>query len=141
MSKFSKYSILIIFLFLVTFHLKVKCQNVNYDCNKDTVLIIGEKKLCEFKNYLNREDILNSELIVINHDDLQVLSYNVSSFTLGNELDLVVTSEIIPLELKQAIVSTEVQYKYINFKNILIVDKQNNTTKPTLQNIKIIFLD
>ena len=78
-------------------------------------------------------------IICTNH--FKLIPKLVSSFTLGNELDLVVTSEIIPLELKQAIVSTEVQYKYINFKNILLVDKQNNTIKPTLQNIKIIFLD
>ncbi len=118
-----------------------KKQEFAIDCKTDTLLVIAGKTLCEYSTYFSREDFLNAEMIYVNHDDLVVASFNVSSFTLGNSLYISIRSNLITEALKKNLVSGEINYKYINLQDILLKDEQNNYIKPTLQNLKIIFLD
>lgn len=135
---------IVLFVFTV-FALNTFCQNIKNDdaigCDRDTLLIIGNLILCEYSNYIDRSVFLNAETITINQLDLEIASYNVTSFTLGNSISLNIRSEKITDELKNVVASKQVQYKYLNLTNILLNDKQNNLIKPTLQSLKIIFIN
>ena len=135
----------IIFFVFTSLALNTFCQNINkndaIDCDRDTLLVIGGHTLCEYSNYIDRSVFLNAETITINHEDLEIATYNVSSFTLGNSINLSIRSEKITDELKKALASEQVRYKYINLTDILLYDGQNNLIKPTLQNLKIIFIN
>lgn len=135
---------IVLFVFTV-FALNTFCQNIKnddaIDCDRDTLLIIGNLILCEYSNYIDRSVFLNAETITINQLDLEIASYNVTSFTLGNSISLNIRSEKITDELKNVVASKQVQYKYLNLTNILLNDKQNNLIKPTLQSLKIIFIN
>ncbi|NOZ47902.1 MAG: hypothetical protein GXO79_14160 [Chlorobi bacterium] len=111
------------------------------DCNKDTLIVISDKIICKNKIYINRSGLLNSDSLSVNLPGFTIYSYYVSSFTLGHNLNVNVASGIISNELKKAIDSKEIQYKFLNFSEILLLDEKNNIVKPTLYNFKIIFLD
>lgn len=140
-----KFKILITLFVLTVIVLNSFCQNINVndaiDCDRDTLLVIGDHTLCEYSNYIDRSVFLNTEIIAINQEGLEIASYKVKSFTLGNSMSFSIRSEIITDELKKVIASEQVRYKYINLTNILLYDNQNNLIKPTLQNLKIIFIN
>ncbi len=139
----SKSLIFILALFFVNLFVfsQESNSNIKVDCKRDTILIINNQKLCEKSNYLNREDFLNADSIQVNHSNLEVASYKVSSFTLGNNLNIQMHTSIITEELKSIISSGEISYKYINIEEVVLKNKQNNYYNPTLKNLKIIFLD
>lgn len=111
------------------------------NCPDDTVLIINGKYLCAEKILLNREDILTTDSIFINKKELSLNSYIASSFSLGNSLNIKSNGALIPNELKQAIASKEIAYKFIYLKNILLIDNKNNLVNSTFEEIKISFID
>ena len=140
-----KFKIQIALFVFIALALNTFCQDIDkndaIDCDRDTLLVIGDHKLCEYSNYIDRSVFLNAETITINQEGLEIASYNVTSFTLGNSINLSIRSEKITDELKKTIASEQVRYKYINLTNILLYDNQNNLIKPTLQNLKIIFIN
>lgn len=140
-----KFKMQIVLFVFTLFALNTFCQNIEnenaIDCDRDTLLIIENLILCEYSNYIDRSVFLNAETITINQIDLEIASYNVTSFTLGNSISLNIRSEKITDELKNVVASKQVQYKYLNLTNILLNDKQNNLIKPTLQSLKIIFIN
>jgi len=112
-----------------------------FDCYSDTLAVIGNQTICQYKVAIHRHVILDADSIDVNIPGFKVCSYEMSSFSLGNNFLIESNSNRILPAMRENIMKPEYGYKFIYIKNILVIDEDGKKISPSLPEVRISFLD
>ncbi len=110
-----------------------------YDHKTDTLIVLGEKIVDTYTILINREALLNIDLLSVNQNDLKVVSFSMNALALGQNITLNSKSNVLTTEMKNEILNKYINYKFIYLKNILLESKDGQEFLPSTKNIKIVF--
>jgi len=114
-------------------------SEMKYDRIKDTLLIINEKLIDEYKVIMDRQELLKCDTLRVNQKGLWISSFKMSAITLGQDITLSSNLPIISNEMKNDIINGETKYKFIYLKDIILQSHDGRLMTPSTKSIKIIF--
>ncbi len=112
-----------------------------FNSELDTLPVIGSTIFCKYRNTISRDLLLYQDSILINLKEFRIVSFKMSAFALGHEVELVSYSNLITSSMKKTVNNTKVNYKFVYFEDIKIVGDDNIIKKPSIDKIKLIFID
>lgn len=133
------------FIFSLCFILVANCvlgqksQIQQYDKFNDTLIVLGEIVIDKNKVYMDREDFLNIDSLVINQKGLQVTGFTMSALALGANVQIKSNTAQIGSEMKDVVTNEKPKYKFIYLKDILLYSSDGRKSNPSTKSVKIIF--
>lgn len=133
--------LLLILFVLLNVQLLAQDIEPEFDIEYDTLLIIGTDTIKDFKTYISKDSLLLSNGIQTNIEGLSVASFTLTAFSLGNQLHLTSNSNKFTISMRNAIINTQIKYKFVNIKDIVLTNPKDRCFSPSLQKVKLIFND
>jgi hypothetical protein len=135
----------IVLLSFMVISLEQLCAQANsektYDVFRDTLIIIGNQVINKEKILLTREVLLNSDTIRINQKGLTIGQFSFYAIALGKSVNLTSNQPLLTNEMRNEIRNNNPNYKIIYLKDIILRTKDGREVKPSVQTLKIIFLN
>jgi hypothetical protein len=114
-------------------------NEITYDHITDTLLIINDKVIDQYKVIMNRQELIQADTLKINQKGIWVSSFKMSAITLGQDIILSSNSALFSNEMITEIINGETKYKFIYLKDIILQSKDGRFMSPSTKSIKIIF--
>lgn len=123
-------------------NLSISAQQFNWaDYENDTLISIGSYILADEKIIIPRDSLLKVEKLYCNQGELEVKSFVMTAFSLGIEFREESESNEITISMKNAIRNSDINYKYVNFKDFKLMNLSGDIYVPEIEKIKIIITD
>lgn len=121
-------------IFIVTLPL-ISCGQQN----TDTVGVIGKVLLDKSNVDINKSVFLKVGKISTNINGVYVKQFNYSLFTLGHSVSGVNNDSIFNNDLIKYVSDKNLNYRYVNFDKIKLIDSVGNVFCPKVSSVKIKF--
>jgi hypothetical protein len=133
---------ILFFIILILIFKNISAQQISWDNYKnDTLIAIGTYILADEKIYMSRDTMLTNRELLTNIDSLKVISFTMTAFSLGKEFEGKSDSSLLTSSMINAIRERNINYKFVNLKEIKLKNLSGEIYVPSIEKIKIIFTD
>lgn len=109
-------------------------------CQKDTVIMLGKKKVCSEKIQLTKNNFLKSGKITVNQPGCSVSQFTYSMFSLGSSIRKTVYDSMFPAAMKKMVRNPKINYRYINLEGVQIKIPGGQLIAPKVDTVKVKFI-
>ncbi len=132
---------LCIFVFFITNLFSQDGEGCKYDKFRDTLIVFNNQVInCE-KIYIEREKFIEADTLLINQKGLVIDKFNIQAIALGQNIILSSNSNKILKSMKDLVTNQSTKYKFIYIKDIILRTTDGRLVSPSVNNIKIVFIN
>ena len=140
--KMKNYLFVFLFFFVSCFKVHAQEDIHNMNNNKsDTLIQIGTYIIDSVIFSISRDTIVDYHKLQVNKKGLKVVSFTLTAFSLGSQVKLTSDSNNFTLSMMKVIQNNEINYKFINIKNIIFADDKDVRYQSSLSSLRIYLID
>lgn len=114
-------------------------NNITYNADTDTLLIINGKVITTSNYLMDRGDLIANDTLFVNKGGLVVEEFVVSSFTLGQKIAAKNQGNVFSEFVLSQLTKNESVFKFFYLKDIILRSTDGRTCQPSSEMIKITF--